>query len=145
MRGKLIEDLKHQSVVLPAERSDNSTLYNGAVAGAATGIDTQNYDEINLIIHAGTFTGDESMTATVLECATDDDTAATAISGAAFSAITTANDNAIHNASIRCADYKRYLYVKTVQTGTGSSVFGVTAVLGKGKSDPQSNSAVFDV
>ncbi len=146
-RGKLIEEAKHVQVVTPADREGNDTLYNGVAAGSASGIDTMDFDEVNFIINAGTFVGDESVAASIAHSDTDDATASTALSGADFTAITTANDAQIHTASLRSesVSFKRYLFLKTVQTGTGTSVFSAAAILGRDHANPQTNSPVFDL
>jgi hypothetical protein len=145
MRGKLIEDLLYQKLVEPAERTANSTLYNGAAAGSATAIDTEGFDELNVVVNAGTFEGAASVASALYEYASNAAASATAITGADFTAITTSNDNAAQVGAVRTASTKRYVWLRTVQTGSATSRFSAVAILGKDVVNPQSNSAVFDL
>jgi len=148
-RGKLVEDLKVAQLVEPADRAtDATTLYNGAAATAAsgTGLDTRDYDEVVFVINAGTFTGDAQETCAVYHSATDDSTAATLVTGASFTAITTSNDKKLHIGSVICKNDHRYMWLRSVSSmSTGTSRFGAMAILGKSTGTPVTNSEVFDV
>lgn len=143
-KSQIIEQLLYTSVVLPIASETNATLYNGGASGTG-GIDTMNYDNINFLLQTGTFIGNETLDAVVIAADTDDDTAASAISGATFVQVTTSNDNTVFEGQIRCADQPRYMWLRTKQTGTGSAVFAAIAVRGKGREDPQTNSETFNV
>jgi hypothetical protein len=125
-----------------------SMTTSGASTTTGASIDTVNADEAVIVVNAGTFTGDGSITLSVLECATDDYSSASAITSAAFSAITTTNDAAIHTASIQTKDTKRYIWIKGVRTGSGNCVFGVDVILHKYDAVPPTQGTyerVFDV
>lgn len=145
--GKLIHAVKYLQAAAARLSASNETLYNGVAvtAAAGTGIDSRGYDEINIVLNAGTFEGAANLAASVVESDTDDSTAATAVTSASFTAITTANDEAIHTASIRCMGTKRYLWLKTVQTGSATSRYSALAILGKEDVAPSDNSPVFDL
>ena len=154
-RGKLIEDVLNQQVVVPAQRVTAITLYNGsAVAVTGNGIDTRDCDEIVFIINAGEFLGAAAMNAAVVHSATNDPDDSALVSGSAsatdtttnanFTQITAANDNALHQASIKCKNFHRYMWLRTYQTAV-TTFFSATAHQGRCDRDPQSNSPVFDI
>jgi hypothetical protein len=96
-------------------------------------IDTKGYREALVIIDAGTFTGDESVTLTMQEDDAADGLTKTAITGAAFAAITTANDETIFVGRVSLnpagATRKRYLTCSITQTGTGTAPYSAVVVL----------------
>jgi hypothetical protein len=145
--GKLVEAVKYQQLFESGERTSNATLFNGVASTSQTGygIDTRDYDEVNIVINAGLFETSASLASSIYECATDDPSSATAVTSATFTAITTANDEQLHIASIRCMGTKRYLFLRTVQTGSSTSRYGAVSVLGKADAPPASNSPVFDL
>lgn len=152
-RGKLVEDVLNQQVFAPAERTTATTLYNGsAVSVTGNGIDTRNCDEIVFKINAGTVYA--TLNADVVASNTDDPSGATLVNGqlnpndstgnATFTAITTANDNAIHQGSIKCKNFPRYMWLRTYQTAV-TTQYSAQASLGRCDRDPQANSPVFDI
>lgn len=146
MPGKLIEDLKYQQAYKSVTITSTETKYNGTAANATGAyIDTIGYGELNIVINAGNFAGDGTLDVTVVHYDTDASGSATLITGCTFTQITSANDNAIHTAAVTLDRAKRYVWVKSVKGGTGQCEFGITAVLGKGITHPESNSPVFDV
>ena len=154
-RGKLIEDVLNQQVVVPAQRVTAVTLYNGsAVAVTGNGIDTRDCDEIVFIINAGEFLGAAAMNASVVHSTTDDPDNATLVSGSSsandstvnanFSTINADNDNALHQGSIKCKNFHRYMWLRTYQTAV-TTLFSATAHQGRCDRDPQTNSPIFDI
>jgi len=90
----------------------------GAVTTNGTGVDTRGYHQALVILNVGTVT--TSLDVKVQE-SSDDDTADSYadITGAAFTQVTTANDNAIYVARINLTGTERY--IRIVGTGVGSS------------------------
>jgi hypothetical protein len=154
MRGKLIEDLKYVQAVPSAQRVTAASLFNGSSTSAiSNGIDTRDYDEINFVVNSGTFAATASVELFLYHNEDDDPSAATLVSGVdgngtsddgTFTAITTANDAAIQTASVKCKNFKRYMWIVSSQNAYCTN-YGVTAVLGKSDSDPYDNSPVFDL
>jgi len=90
----------------------------GAVTTNGTGVDTRGYHQALVILNVGTVT--TSLDVKVQE-SSDDDTADSYadITGAAFTQVTTANDNAIYVARINLTGTERY--IRIVGTGVGAS------------------------
>ena len=80
-----------------------------------------------------------------MESETDDDTAATAVTGAAFTQITTANDNLLYVGSALSKYLNRYLFVRAVKAGTGSVDYSIEAQQGRQVKVPvsQTNTVAF--
>ena len=145
MSGKAVENLKFQQIIKPAQRTGTAALYNGETSTTSNYIDTQGYDDLTIILNAGTSLGSSSVAGALYEDSTDTDTSATAITGADFTAITTSTDDAIQVASIHCADYERYMWVRTYDSTGATSNYSAVAILSKGGVLPESNSPVFDL
>ena len=146
--GKLIEDLKYQSLYLASNVTTAATLFNSVASGVTgSALDTQGYDEVNFYLSAGAFTGDGSLAVSIFENDADLPSGASAISGADFTTVTTSNDETAQIGSVRCDSYERYLWARTVKTGTGSANFAIVAIMGKGGEHPETQSPVpiFDV
>ncbi len=142
---RIAECSKVISAVLPQTLSAGTT-YNGSSDASGIGIDTRDYNEALVIFHAGATSTNGTATVSIVESASDSTTASdyAAVSGAAFTQITTANDNAIYKASIDLKKRLRYLAVKSVvanQNFTGS----VSIILSRGDSDPNATSVSFSV
>lgn len=157
MRGKIVEDLLYDQVVAAGKYSSApGTLYNGQLSSISNnGIDTRNCDEINFIINAGTVHTSGTLDVSIVENTTNDPSTATLVSGnaspsdtastaATFTQITPSNDEALHIGSIKCKNFKRYMWARHLVAGASAN-FGIIAVLGKCDRDPQSNSPVFDL
>jgi len=145
-RGKLIEDLKFALTGLPQAVTTTKAYFNGSTTtGAGVGIDTQPYDEVVFCLIAGAMAAAGTMSAAIYESDTDNTEAATAITGADFTDITTANDYAGQVGSIKCKNYKRYMYIRTVSASATSITFASGAVLGRSDQMPITNSPVFDL
>lgn len=144
MKGKLIEDVLNVQAVDSMQVTSAGTLYNGvAVSVTNNAIDTRASDNIVFCINAGEFLAG-TLDCDIVESDGVDPAAATAITGAEFDQITTANDEGLHNGSITCKNYKRYFWARTYNSA-GTMPFGIVATLAKNDSDPQSNSPVFDL
>jgi hypothetical protein len=110
-----------------------------------TGFDTQGFEFCEIVLHAGTFTGDEEMTLTV-ETSTASGSGYAAISGAAFTTITTSNDAAIYRGIVRLDGAERYIRcVGTNNAGTGNAVFGVVAILKNAVDSADASAVAFSV
>ena len=110
-----------------------------------TGFDTQGFEFCEIVLHAGTFTGDEEMTLTV-ETSTAIGSGYAAISGAAFTAISTSNDAAIYRGIVRLDGAERYVRcVGTNNTGTGNAVYGVVAILKNAVDSADASAVAFSV
>ena len=86
------------------------THYNGSADASGLGIDTKGFDDALIILHSGTNQAGGTLDVTVVAQATDTTASlASAISGAVFTQITTANDNAVYVGSLKVKDVARYI------------------------------------
>lgn len=145
--GKLIEDVKTVQVQKPVSTTTAATLFNGAAAGSASGIDGSVFEEIVIVLNVGQVTGNGTLDVILMESTTDSAAAATAVTGASFTQITTANDNALYVGSALNKYLSRYLFVRTVKGGTGSVDFAITAQESRQTTVAvsQSNTVAFDI
>ena len=122
------------------------TLYNGAAATVATGtgLDTAGYDGITIVLNSGTFTGDGALATSVYAGATDDSTAATLVTGATFTAITTANHKTAYKGYVKVHAQNRYLWVKTVKTGSGDAPVSASYAMDRNPKHPELARASLD-
>lgn len=142
MAGKLIENLKITQLFESKSVTATGYLYNGAASGA--GIDTKEFDQAVVIINAGVVTG--TVDFDIIASATDDISAATAVTGAAFTQLTSANDQAQQVGALLTQDTARYLWLRSNKTlNTNAALFSAQIVLGRADTRPQSNSEAFDV
>jgi len=152
-RGKLIEDVLNVQCFEPGLRTTAVTLYNGnGVATTGNGIDTRDCDEIVFIINAGLVNA--NLEADVVHSNTDNPATATLVAGQGspndiadnsnFNAITVANDRQLHQGSIKCKNFNRYMWLRTYQTAITAN-YSATAHLGRCDRDPQANNPVFDL
>lgn len=97
------------------------SLSTGANNG--TGVDCQGFEEALVVVEAGAVTSGGSHAFKVQE-SSDDGVADTYadVSGATFTAITTANDNAVYVGRVNLKGRERYLRV--VDTGTTQAMLG---------------------
>ena len=145
-RGKLIEDLKFALAGLPQAVTTTKAYFNGSTTtGAGVAIDTQPYDEIVFGLLVGAMGAGGTMEAAVWESDTDNTEAASAVTGADFTDVTTANDYGGQLGSIKCKNYKRYMYIRTVSASATSVTFASGAVLGRADGMPIANEPVFDL
>lgn len=143
-RGKLIENVVYDQIFEPTSVTATGVLYNGAAATTVGFIDTKDYNEVNIILNKGTCSG--IIDAAIYESDATDPSAATAISGADFTQITSSSDNTIESMSLLAKNYKRYLWLRTSKiTNTNACLISATAVLAKPNSAATSESPVADV
>lgn len=143
--GKLSEELKIQSLFLPASRTGTSALYNGQTDTSGGAIDTQGFDELMIVIHAGTFSAGASVAFKLVHSETDVIGDMADVTDGGMTTITTANDNAVQVGMVKCKNYYRYIYLCATQANATPSLFSATAILGKADSLPQSNSPSIDI
>ncbi len=105
----------------------------GANAGAA--VDCLGFDEALIVINAGVATG--TLDAKVQESATTTSGDFTDITDAAFTTITSANDETLYVGRVRCSGRKRYLRVLGT-VATDVVVFGAELILLNPKNLPVS-------
>jgi len=133
-----------------AERIGSATIYyNGQPFTNATGygFDSQPFDDCMCVINVGTIAGPlATLINTVLESATDDPSAATAITNAAFTHITQSNDETLMVGSIMCKDTKRYLFLKTEAQGSPITIdFSASFIGGQSRTQEAGQVLEFDV
>ena len=144
---KLVEGVKLQQVYDSEAVTSAGTLYN-ATAGGVTGqaIDTQDYEEIMIMVNAGLVAGDGTLDVTLVNYATDDSSSAVAVTDAAMDQLKSTRKSDVYVAQILADRCLRYVWVKTVKGGTGSTPFGIVVAL-KPKRKPvtQPNTPDFDL
>lgn len=139
-RGKLIEGLAYQQIFAAAEKSGAATLFNDAADTVTTSaIDTQGFDELNIIVNTGTFNGDGTVDLAVFESAANLPSAATAVALATIVQIGSANDEGQFIGSLLSKNRKRFIWLRSVTAGTGTLSFSAHAVQGKARNNPQTN------
>lgn len=109
-----------------------------------TGVDTRGYEYAVVVLNAGTFTADETLT---LKVQTSDASGSgyADVTGAAFAQITTSNDAAVYYGVVRLHGSARYLRLVGTHTGSGNAVYGADIVLlGKGRT-ADDDAAAFQV
>lgn len=153
MLGQLIENVKYDQVIAPVQSATEATLYNGsAITVSNNGIDCKDFDEVNFILNAGTFVGSAALDIAIVESDTNNPSTATAISGknsaqstvsAAFTQVTTANDNSVLTGSLFTRNRKRYLWARSYQNAA-TCVFSVLASKNS-NSAPVSQTVDFDI
>lgn len=126
-------------------QSSSSAALDGSV------MDTLGYDEILVVANFGAATGAASTTVSVRASANSDGSASTALSGASFTAVTSANDDELYVGAIDCAKLhatnERYLFARGVGDGANAQVYSVTFIGLNYKYDPvtQDNTVAFRV
>lgn len=131
--------------------STNTVYFNGySPTTGAVMFDTQDYDDLGVSLLIGTVLGaGVTVTNALFESATNDPMTATAISGADFTAVTSASTAAAQIANVHCADTKRYICIRTT-ANTHTAIpytFPMSAVFlgGQAKSQSVTNTLVFDL
>lgn len=147
--GKTAEGILITAAML-SERIGAATIYyNGQPYTNASGygFDTQPFEDCMIEINVGTVQGAvATLINAVYESATDDPSAATALSGAEFTDITTANDEQVRRGAIECRDTKRYLFLKTETQGTPLTVdFSANWIGGSPRTQETAHYLEFDV
>jgi len=141
---KIIEFIKIVVAVIAQTSSSAETLYNGVSSGGTNGIDTREYDELVVEVNIGAIATSGTLDLTLVESDTNDSSTATAVTGAVFTQFTPANDNALYSGSVKCKNYKRFCWVKSVQSAH-AIVFGASFIMGHSNRLSTINSLVFDL
>lgn len=131
---KAIEGMLFQQLVKPQAFTTSTTvLYNGAAATTVGYIDTKDYSEVIIVLNKGTFATGAVTDFTVVESASTDPSAATAVTGATFTQGTPSSHNAVEVMSLRCQDLLRYLWLKSDKSDdiNASATWSAEAVLCK--------------
>ena len=162
-RGKLCESIATFPMFPARVINSNTVFYNGGpwTNAASNGIDTIGFDSCEFVLNIGTVLGAGSSIANSLyESATDDPTAATLITGAAFTTVRTGDDTAAagwaltttvccQRGSVSMENRHRYLFLKTEtssNTGCVPTVYmSAIAILGKSDSQATPENLVFDL
>lgn len=148
--GKLAEAIKFETAFYPERLGSATIFYNGnPYTNTAVMIDTRDYDDVTWIIANGTIDGPlVTLTNSIYESDTNDPTAATLLTGSAFTTITNSTtDNSAQEAHIRCKNYKRYQCLYTeIQGATAFTVdFAAAAILGTPDKQAVSKTLQFDL
>lgn len=152
-RGKHIESVDYETMFIPERLTGTATTtyYNGySPTTGAVMIDTQDFDNLDVLIGFGTVLGEAcTVTNAVYAGTTNNPMSANFISGAAFATVNTANDEANQIGAILCKDQSRYVCLVT-QVQTTSSIpytvdFGAMGVLAKTNTQATSNTLAFDL
>jgi hypothetical protein len=94
---------------------------HAATVTPSTGIDCRGWDELLIVINAGTCVGAGSATVTIQESSASDGTGDAFATIGTFTAITTANDDAIHVGRIKLSQRNRYIRAVLTYAGNGST------------------------
>jgi len=145
----LHEEVKVVQVVPPETVTATLTTYNNTTAAAASGIDTQGFDEMLVELSLGAITG--TLDVAVFDSATDDGEAATAFtdgSGTAadFDQLGSSDDDKTLIIRVRARDMKRYCFIKVTNADASSKAFGINVLLAGAEDQPvtQDNTVDFD-
>ena len=144
MSGKLFETAKSVQAFTPASRSSATTLYNGAVAASAAGIDLKDFDDAKIIVNCGVLNDSGSLAVTLWTADVDDaeDASLAQVTnndsvGAAFATVDgSADDDKAFVLGFNAFQAKRYLFVRVVQTGAVAMLYNVGVELCKAKHEP---------
>jgi len=126
-------------------QSSSSASNDGSV------VDTLGYDECLVIADFGAATGAASTTVSVRYSANSDGSASSALTGAAFTAVTSSNHNKLFVGKIDLArldaSTQRYLFARAVGDGANAQVYSVTFILHNYKYEPvtQQNTVAFAI
>lgn len=147
--GKTAESVLVTAAMI-SERIGSATVYYNGVSitsAAGHGFDTQPYDDVLCALNVGTVQGAlATLVNDIYECATDDPSAATALSGGSFNSVNSSSDERAKRGSVQCKDYKRYLFLRTETQGEPLTVdFGALWVAGTARSETTEQSLEFDV
>jgi negative regulator of sigma E activity len=148
MKAGLHESTRIESVIPPEVFTAVETTYNNTTQAAASGIDTQGYDEMVVEAHIGAFASG-ALDIAVHDSATDDGTAATAFTddssvAADFDQMSASDANTVKLIRVRCKDMNRYAFIVVTNADTGSKALGVTVHLASADSRPVSQQQTVD-
>jgi hypothetical protein len=125
-------------------------LAPGALSAAETlgpVVDRLGFREALVVALFGTASASGEADVTVMHGDESDGSDMAAISGAAFTQVTTANDEALYVGRLDLEGLKRYLQVKNVGDGSNAVDLGVAIILGNGRVLPvtQENAVAFNI
>lgn len=150
--GKTAEGVLITAAMLSERIGAITVYYNGQsiTFGPGHGFDTQPFDDVMCAINVGTMQGAlATLCNSILESATDDPTAATAVSGASFDDVNESSDEQVRRGAIVCRDTKRYLFLKTevkaAATTTPTVDFGAVWIGGQAREQATNHNLEFDV
>jgi hypothetical protein len=147
--GKTAESVSVTMAFLSKRIGSPSIYYNGQpfTNAAGYGFDTQPHDDCLCVINVGTVQGAlATLKNSVLECAIDDPSAATKLSGADFDDINSSGDECVKIGAIKCKDTKRYLFLETESQGSPQTIdFGAVWIGGSARQQAANHSLEFDV
>lgn len=146
LHGKLGEDLKVQVLhSAGAFTATSMTFGRGSV-------DTQGYKEMLVVVNVGDILSSTTLACKLYENASDDFTTAIPVtSGTFISTMSSADDQTSKLGNVLCEGRKRYLWIGAMASGTygasetQSTHFAATAILGKGQSNPQTQTLTVDL
>ena len=146
MRGKLIEDLKVQQV------HSASAFTATAMTFGSGSIDTQGYKEMLVVVNLGDILSTTTLACKLYENSADDFTTAVPVTGGVLlSAGTSTTDQTQLLGNVLTTQRKRYMWVGAMSSGgsaaseTSSAHIGVDVILGKGTSNPQTQTTTIDL
>jgi hypothetical protein len=147
--GKTAEGILITAAMLSERIGSATVYYNGQsiTFGSGHGFDTQPYDDCMCAINVGTILGPlATLINAIYESATDDPTAATALSGGSFTSVTQTTDESVRRGAIMCKDTKRYLFLRTEAQGSPITIdFGAVWIGGQARTEPTAQALEFDV
>jgi hypothetical protein len=150
--GKTCECIAVTAAMISKRISAITVYYNGQsiTFGAGWGFDTQPFDDAMCTINTGTVLGALlTVKNAVYECATDDPSSATALTGAEFTDVNTANDESVRRGAVQCKDTLRYLFLRTEVVAPSTTVptvdFSAVWIGGTAREQPTDHHLEFDV
>ena len=147
-RGKLAEAVQIDSL-FNAKRIVAATVYynGGAFTTTANLIDTAGFNNAEIIISTGLCQGaDLAVANAVIECDTNSPLAATAVTSASFTSITSATTAGVEIGSLSTKATKRYIGLKTSFVGSPITIdFSAVMVMGKPDTQATTQTLVFDL
>jgi hypothetical protein len=149
MHLDILEGVKVVQAMPPESKSGTDTLWNGAAATGATGIDTKGFREALIVVSVGAVAAGGSLAIDVAFSAesTDATVTPTVLSGTSIAIADTEDDN-VFVGRVKVDAQARYLYVKVVEAGnTFAKDYGINVLLSGANSLPvtQENTEEFDV
>lgn len=141
---RICDEIKRVELSAPKSQAAG-TYYNGAADASGLGVDMKDYDEAMIVLETATVPSNGTLDVSLYEADanTGNASAASAITGAAFTQVTASNDEGGQVAQVKIRLQKQYLFAKAV-VANQTIPFSVTAYV-KGNSFPVSQTEVFDV
>ena len=130
------------SINAQIQRSNSPQTHTSSNTGAV--VDCRGYEFAKIVLNTGTFTSSATMNVTVREGATAGGSFSD-ITGAAFAAVTTANDQTAYVGIVRLDGTERYLRCQATYSGTGKAPMGTTIELIRGQYGEEDTATSFVV